>query len=87
MREIQRPAPRWSWLEWAGLGLSALLLLVSEIAEAIRLHAISRGTGDWLEEVLPRALTMLVAIALGFLIARRLGPAWSRQAEPGYTES
>jgi hypothetical protein len=87
VRDLRRPAPRWSWLEWAGLGLSALLLLVSETAEAIRLHAIYRGGEYWLQEALPRALTMLVAIALGFLIARLLGPAWSRRAEPGYTES
>jgi hypothetical protein len=84
--DFRRSAPRWSWLEWTGLGLSATLLLVSETAEAIRLHAIYRGGGYWLEEAMPRAVTMLVAIALGFFIARRLGPAWSRQSEPGYAD-
>jgi hypothetical protein len=87
LRDLRRPAPRWSWLEWAALGLAALLLPISEIAEAIRLHSVYRGGEYWLQEALPRALTMLVAVALDFLIARRLGPAWSRWADLGYTES
>jgi hypothetical protein len=82
--DIRRVASRWSWLEWAALGLSTLLLLVSEIAESVRYHAISGGSGDWLQEGLARALTMLAAIATGVFIARRLGPSWSRWTEPGY---
>lgn len=87
LRDVGRPAPRWSWLEWAGLGLSALLLLASETAETIRLHAMYRGGGYWLQEALPRALTMLVAVVLAIFIAHRLGPAWSRRAGPGYTDT
>jgi hypothetical protein len=62
-----------SWLEWTALALTALLLLVAEPTEAVRIYSISGSGEPWAVETLVRAATMVIAIFLGFILTGNAG--------------
>jgi hypothetical protein len=71
VRDLRRDRRiRLSYLEWAGLGMTAALFLVAEITEAVRYYSITRGAGQWALETLMRAGTLLTALLLGLLLNR-----------------
>ena len=88
LRRLFRHAgrPRWTWLESTVTGLAALLFLISETGELACIWGATWPQRAYLGETMAE-LSMLAAIGLGFLIVRRLGPAWSRRVGPVYTES
>jgi hypothetical protein len=75
-------ADRRTWLEWTALSLAASLFLTSEIV----FHATDWSTGQpsllWQVELV-FVTVLLGSIALGVLLVRRLGPAWTCWLAPG----
>ena len=72
-RRHGRPHP--TWLEWTSLGLVATLFVVAEPTELIRGYATTspRFRSSWVIETLVRAVTMLAALVVGFLLSRAVG--------------